>query len=480
MTDCTHPPRDRPRRHEDRDRRARRRRPRDRCAAGSPTPRDDYAATIATVAGLVEGAERELGVARHASASARRARCRARPGLLRGSNSVWLNGRADPGGPRGGARPRGAPHQRRQLLRAVGGERRRGAGRRRRVRRDPRHRRGRRHRRPRPRARRANAIAGEWGHNPLPWPRDDERPGPACFCGRAGCIETWLSGPGMARDHRHATGDAVAPPRSSRAAAGGDGACAATLVRYEERLARALAHVINIVDPDVIVLGGGMSNVDAALRARAAALGRRGCSPTASTRGSSATSTAIRRACAARPGSGSVERPRVGVACGTVTNSRAIDAVAARPDPAPPSVPQSGLPAPGAGCSLATAIGAPWHRRRPPYPSRALPVPGAGCSRARAAQTPCAYVRRMHRASEGPGTRAVSPDCVPPLQARIGARCSPTGVRRAETGPNPGRSVRRVGAAELVRAPRWGRRDRPYAAAPATSPGSSARRRLRA
>ncbi len=106
-----------------------------------------------------------------------------------------------------------------------------------------------------------NAIAGEWGHNPLPWPRDDERPGPACYCGRSGCIETWLSGPGMSRDHLHHTGEALPADEIARRAAAGEAACAATLARYEDRLARALAHVINVLDPEVIVLGGGLSNI---------------------------------------------------------------------------------------------------------------------------------------------------------------------------------------------------------------------------
>jgi fructokinase len=107
----------------------------------------------------------------------------------------------------------------------------------------------------------ANAIAGEWGHNPMPWPRDDERPGPACYCGRAGCIETLLSGPGLAADHRRTTGEVLTSEAIVDRAAAGDAGCEATLARYEERLARALAHVINIVDPDVIVLGGGLSNI---------------------------------------------------------------------------------------------------------------------------------------------------------------------------------------------------------------------------
>lgn len=96
-----------------------------------------------------------------------------------------------------------------------------------------------------------NAIAGEWGHNPLPWPRDDERPGPACWCGKHGCIETFLSGPGVERLHMERTGRRVPAPEIEDSGIWAD---------YIDRLARALAHVINIIDPDVIVLGGGLSN----------------------------------------------------------------------------------------------------------------------------------------------------------------------------------------------------------------------------
>ena len=106
-----------------------------------------------------------------------------------------------------------------------------------------------------------NAIAGEWGHNPLPWPHDNERPGPPCYCGRAGCIETFLSGPGMARDHASVTSETLSAPEIVALAAQGNDACTATLARYVDRLARALATVINLVDPHVVVLGGGMSNV---------------------------------------------------------------------------------------------------------------------------------------------------------------------------------------------------------------------------
>jgi fructokinase len=107
----------------------------------------------------------------------------------------------------------------------------------------------------------ADGIAGEWGHNPLPWPRDDERPGPGCYCGRAGCIETWLSGPGLSRDHAAHGGEEMAAVDIVAAAAAGTAAAEASLARYEERLGRALAHVVNILDPHAIVLGGGMSKI---------------------------------------------------------------------------------------------------------------------------------------------------------------------------------------------------------------------------
>jgi fructokinase len=109
----------------------------------------------------------------------------------------------------------------------------------------------------------ANAIGGEWGHNPLPWPTPDEMPGPACYCGRSGCIETFLSGPGMAADHRRHGGRDLAAPEIVRSAQSGDSGCRATLARYVDRLARGLATVVNLVDPDAIVLGGGLSAIGA-------------------------------------------------------------------------------------------------------------------------------------------------------------------------------------------------------------------------
>jgi fructokinase len=237
---------------------------RERLRRRVPTPKEDYEAILAAVAGLVVEVEVALALAPGSASvgigtpgSLSRA-----TGLLRGSNSVCLNGKpirealserlgrpvaiandancfalseATDGAGKGGDVVFGVI-----LGTGVGG----GIVVHGQVLDGP------------------NGIAGEWGHNPLPWPRDDERPGTACFCGRSGCIETFLSGPGLARDHLRATGSALTTPAIVRGAADGDAACETTLARYDERLARALAHVINIVDPDVIVLGGGLSNLD--------------------------------------------------------------------------------------------------------------------------------------------------------------------------------------------------------------------------
>jgi len=107
----------------------------------------------------------------------------------------------------------------------------------------------------------ANGIAGEWGHNPLPWPSSAENPGPDCWCGLQGCIETWLSGPGMTRDHQESTGLEMGADLIVAASKDGNQQAEETLQRYEHRLARALAQIINVLDPEVIVLGGGMSNI---------------------------------------------------------------------------------------------------------------------------------------------------------------------------------------------------------------------------
>lgn len=111
-----------------------------------------------------------------------------------------------------------------------------------------------------------NAIAGEWGHNGLPRLEADDLPQPACYCGRAGCIETYLCGPAMLADHRRHGGDARDAADIASQAAAGDGAAGATFDRYARRLAKSLASVVNVLDPDVIVLGGGVSNIDVLYR----------------------------------------------------------------------------------------------------------------------------------------------------------------------------------------------------------------------
>jgi fructokinase len=107
----------------------------------------------------------------------------------------------------------------------------------------------------------ANAIGGEWGHNPLPWPHTDELPGAKCYCGQYGCIETWLSGTGFSKRFLEQTGSALTAPQIIALLEQGDAAAELAMQHYENRMARALASVINILDPEVIVLGGGMSNV---------------------------------------------------------------------------------------------------------------------------------------------------------------------------------------------------------------------------
>ncbi len=118
-----------------------------------------------------------------------------------------------------------------------------------------------------------NAIGGEWGHNPLPWPSPSELPGPRCYCGKSGCIETWLSGPGFTRDASSGRAEAYADAKAAIAAAGaGDAHVVAALDRYVDRLARGLATIVNVVDPHVVVVGGGMSNVPNLIESVASAL----------------------------------------------------------------------------------------------------------------------------------------------------------------------------------------------------------------
>jgi fructokinase len=227
------------------------------------TPRGDYAATLDAIVRLVEATESALGSPGRASIGIGTPGTHSRAsGLMRNCNSVWLNGRplradlvarlerpvtiandancfalseATDGAGAGADCVFGVI-----LGTGVGG----GLVVHGRVLDGP------------------NGIAGEWGHNPLPWPEDGERPGPGCYCGKRGCIETFLSGPGLANDHTQATGERLLPEQIVDYATKNVAACTMTLERYENRLARSLAHVINILDPEVIVLGGGLSNLD--------------------------------------------------------------------------------------------------------------------------------------------------------------------------------------------------------------------------
>jgi fructokinase len=225
-----------------------------------PAPRDDYATTIRAIAELVEGFERDLGRRGTVGVGTPGAISPA-TGLVKNANSVWLNGRplADDLERRLGRPIRvandancftlseardGAAAGARVVFGVIVGTG-TGGG----LVADGRAWTG------------PNAIAGEWGHNPLPWPRDGEWPGPSCYCGKTGCIETFLSGPGLSRDHRQATAQAFDATEIAARAAQADPACEATLRRYEERMARALASVLNVLDPDVIVLGGGLSKL---------------------------------------------------------------------------------------------------------------------------------------------------------------------------------------------------------------------------
>jgi fructokinase len=225
-----------------------------------PTPRNDYDATVHAIATLAHGLEHEaarvcsVGVGIPGTISPA-------TGLVKNANSTWLNGRPLHGDLEGAlARPVRLANDANcfALSEAVdgaaegvgvvfgvilgtgvgGGVVVRGeaiAG--------------------------VNAIAGEWGHNPLPWPEDDERDGPECWCGRRGCLETFLSGPGLTRDFGRATGVALDAASIGEAAAAGDAGARAALDRHAERLARGLAAIVNVLDPGVIVLGGGLSNL---------------------------------------------------------------------------------------------------------------------------------------------------------------------------------------------------------------------------
>jgi fructokinase len=231
-----------------------------RWQARIPTPRHDYHATIAALAGVVESAEAELGVRCSVGVGMPGAISPA-TGLVKNANSTWLNGQpfqqdlearlgravrcandanclamseAADGAAAGasvvfgvilGTGTGGGVVVNRHVITG------------------------------------ANAIAGEWGHNPLPWPAPEERPGPSCYCGRSGCLETWLSGPGLAADFERLTGEALRGEEVVARAAAGHAAARRTLDNWTSRLARGLASVVNLLDPDVIVMGGGLSEI---------------------------------------------------------------------------------------------------------------------------------------------------------------------------------------------------------------------------
>lgn len=231
-----------------------------RAEARIPTPRDDYAGTLGAIAGLVADLEARSGAAQSVGIGMPGA-IAPETGVVKNANSTWLNGRPF------------ATDLAQRLFRPVRVENDAnclavseavdgagagaavvwaiilgtgvGSG----IALDGRALAGR------------GRIAGEWGHNPLPRPRNDERPGPACYCGRDGCIETWLSGPGLAADHARRTGQALAAEAVIAAMRAGDSVAAETFARYRDRLGRALAHVVNILDPDAIVIGGGLSRL---------------------------------------------------------------------------------------------------------------------------------------------------------------------------------------------------------------------------
>ncbi|MCU1323813.1 MAG: hypothetical protein JWM43_3462 [Acidobacteriaceae bacterium] len=226
-----------------------------------PTPREDYAGTIAAMAGLVERIERETGAVATVGAGIPGSVSR-RTGLVKNANSTWLNGmpfdrdlsvamrrevrvandanclavsEATDGAAAGqavvfavilGTGCGGGVSLRGQVHSGI------------------------------------NGVGGEWGHNPLPWEHADEFPGPDCYCGKKGCLETWLSGTGLARDFLAVTGRAMKSPEIMVACEAGDEQAIAAVGRLEDRLARALAHVVNILDPDVFVFGGGLSKAD--------------------------------------------------------------------------------------------------------------------------------------------------------------------------------------------------------------------------
>jgi fructokinase len=226
------------------------------------TPREDYDGTLAAIAGLVRGLEEDAAVTGASIGVGIPGSLSPRTGLVQNANSTWINGRAFDrdleaflGRPVRVANDAncfalseatdGAGAGARSVFGVIlgtgcGGGLVRDLG----VIDGPR------------------GIGGEWGHNPLPWPQLSEFPGPQCWCGRQGCMETWVAGPALAADHLRVTGDAISTEAIVTLAGQGDAAAADTVERHVSRLARGLAHVVNIFDPHVIVLGGGLSKLD--------------------------------------------------------------------------------------------------------------------------------------------------------------------------------------------------------------------------
>ena len=224
-------------------------------------PRDDYQQTLSAIAALVHDIEREVGRTGTVGVGIPGAISPA-TGLVKNANSTWLNGRPLADDLPRSARPAGALRERRQLLRAVGGDRRRGGGRGGRLRRHHRHRHRRRRRRQRPRADGAERDCRRVGTQSAARAARRRAAGPPCYCGRTGCIETFLSGPALARDYAAAGGGALTAREIAARAGANEPLALACLARYEDRMARALGSIINVLDPDVIVLGGGLSNID--------------------------------------------------------------------------------------------------------------------------------------------------------------------------------------------------------------------------
>ena len=224
------------------------------------TPRFDYAGTVRAVAGAVEGIEKELGRSATVGVGIP-GTISTKTGLVKNANSTWLNGTPfDKDLSKALAREVRCANDANCLAVSEATD---GAGAGKHVvfavilgtgcgggiALDGRVHSG------------SNGVAGEWGHNTLPWMRAEEFPGPACYCGRNGCIETWISGTGLEADYERTTKVSLKGPEIMARSAKGDPAALAALDRFEDRLARGLAQVINLLDPDVIVLGGGASQI---------------------------------------------------------------------------------------------------------------------------------------------------------------------------------------------------------------------------